>query len=356
MGVKTFLTHSVYDAAVDRVAYVFDHFETISVSVSSGKDSTVLYHLALREARRRGRQIKVFFLDQEAEYQASINQIERMMSVSDIIPEWYQVPIYMTNATSYSQEMLYAWGEGEPWMRDKHPLGIHRIAEKYPKRFYSFFQWKEKQEPDTAFLIGIRAEESINRFRAVTKRVGYADIRWSSPTKNPTSFRFYPIYDWGMGDVWRFIYTERVPYNAIYDKMFAANHGYYNTMRVSNLIHEKSFRCLADLPELEPETYAKLQKRLAGVHCAANHAHDELYNADTLPPEFASWRAYRDYLLSTSPLSRRERFDKRFARYPDDEYVARQQVKQLLINDWENNVPVQRKKADDWREKWRELL
>ena len=31
------------------------------------------------------------------------------------------------------------------------------------------------------------------------------------------------------------------------------------TMRVSNLVHEKAFRCLTDLQELEPETYNKLE-------------------------------------------------------------------------------------------------
>jgi hypothetical protein len=31
---------------------------------------------------------------------------------------------------------------------------------------------------------------------------------------------------------------------------------------VSNLVHEKAFRCLTDLQELEPETYNQLEKKI----------------------------------------------------------------------------------------------
>ena len=31
---------------------------------------------------------------------------------------------------------------------------------------------------------------------------------------------------------------------------------------------------------------------------------------------------------------------RRFARHLDNEYVARQQVRQLILNDFENNLPV----------------
>ena len=41
---------------------------------------------------------------------------------------------------------------------------------------------------------------------------------------------------------------------------------------------------------------------------------------------------------------------RRFTKHLDNEYVARQQVRQLILNDYENNLPVDNK--PDPRQKW----
>jgi len=268
-------------------------------------------------------------------------------------PEWYQVPIRMTNATGH-QEWLYAWGDGERWMREKHPAAIHSIPSEYPQRFYDFFQWREKQctEP-TAFLVGVRARESFNRFRAVTKSAGFRDWEWTTKTGSPNAFRAYPIYDWTASDVWKLIADDGLSYNRYYNRIFALRGNNSVTMRVSNLLHEKAYKCLADLQELEPKTYGRLLIRLRSVHCAALYAKDTMvYAADALPSAFESWRSYRDYLLATTPLVKLERFKKRFSGQAEDEKTCRDQVKQILINDWENNVPISNHKLARLRELW----
>jgi predicted phosphoadenosine phosphosulfate sulfurtransferase len=362
MGAKLFLSESCLDAARSRIQTVFDQFENIIVSVSGGKDSTALFGLAHAEAQRQRRKISLFFLDQEAEYAGSIAQIEWMMEQDYICPLWYQVPLRLTNATSYAQEFLYAWEPGAEWMRSKWPRSIQHMEEDYPQRFYEFFAWMEKSQNDTAFLVGLRAEESLNRFRAVVKNPGFEDVLWSTKTKNLSSFRFYPLFDWGMGDVWKYIAESRLPYNAIYDKMLRAGQNYYHTMRVSNLCHEKSFTCLTRLQELEPETFDLLIARLKGVHVASLYAQEEtMFSNRKLPVRFQSWREYRDYLLTTTPLTeqRRSRFENRFAGQKKDESVFRQQVRQLLTNDWENSLAADQNKAEKRKavlEKWRAIL
>jgi len=312
----------------------------------------------VEEAERRDRMVHAFFLDQEAEYQGTIELMRHLMSHPRVIPHWYQVPIYMTNATSYVEEFLYAWGEGEEWIRPKEPNSIHAIDEEYPKRFYEFFPWLEARmtEP-TAFCIGLRSKESLNRFRAVTKNPGYQDVRWSTKTENPMTFRFYPIYDWCFGDVWKYITDEELRYNDVYDKLFRLHGINIRNMRVSVLMHEKSYDCLADLQEIEPENYDRVIKRIYGAHTAARYAEeDSVYRARKLPDAFETWCEYRDYLLETTPYTRKERFLKRFGNQPETEHVCRQQVHQLQINDWENNVPVKKRKDEDWREKWMKIL
>jgi len=357
---RKYLDKSVYDASLERIKYIFDTFENIVVSVSSGKDSTCIYHLALNEAVIRNRKIYVFFLDQEAEYNNTVVLIRKMMSHPNVIPLWFQVPIYMTNTTSYKEDMLYAWGEGQKWVREKEDIAIKEIKEDYPQRFYGFFEYLENKMDNTAFIIGLRADESLNRFRAVTKNPGIPGINWSTKTKNKTTYRFNPIYDWGVGDVWKFISDNNYEYNKIYDLMYQNGCGIYNTMRVSNLIHEKSFKCLADLQKLEPETYNKLIDRIGGVVIASRYANKELiYNVDKLPSAFNCWKDYRDYLLETTPLEHKQRMIGRFNKHIQDEDVFKQHCKQVLTNDWENNIPISQKKnksREDLKNKWYNIL
>lgn len=356
---KIYGDKNVLDTSRERVSLLFDNFETINVSVSSGKDSTVLYYLALQEAIKRNRKITVFFLDQEAEYKSSIDIIKISMRHKNVVPMWFQIPIYMTNATSYSEYFLYAWGENEKWMREKDKISIKEIKENYPRRFYEFFPWYENKNPNAAYLVGLRAEEGILRYRAVTKNPGWNGLYWSTTTNN--THKFYPIYDWTVYDVWKFIYDYNLPYNKIYDLMFLDNYGIYSKMRVSNLIHEKSYKCLVDLPRYEPDTYNNLCKRIGGIATAARYAGEKLiFNNKTLPKHYKTWKEFRDFLLNNvENQDHKNQFIERFKKQNEDERIFKAQVGQLLINDYENSRsfdPNRDKKIQKERDKWMEIL
>lgn len=358
MSAVEYKDEDVLTAARRRIAQVFDAFERVVVSVSGGKDSTVIRHLALREAERRGRRVELFFLDQEAEYQSTIDLMAAWMHDPAVDPRWFQVPLRMTNATSHRDYWLRAWEPGARWLRPKDPVAIHALDAEYPDRFYEFFEWYERQcSVPTAFVVGLRSRESFNRYRSVTKSAGCHGWPWSTKTKNPKAFRVYPIYDWTFGDVWKLIADDGLAYNRHYDRMFAKHGTNVARMRVSNLIHEQAFRCLTDLQEFEPDTYERLVERLGGVHAAALYAgEDHVLNARVLPESFTTWRAYRDYLLASTPLDRIDRFRRRFEGQGDDEETARRQCKQVLTNDWENNVAVANPRKDRLRALWWDRL
>lgn len=339
-------------AAQRRMRLVFDRFDRVSVSVSGGKDSHVLFCLAAAEAERRGRKVEAFFLDQEAEYQGTIETVERIMRDPRAEPRWYQVPLRMTNATSHKELWLRCWEPGAEWMRPKSDLAIHDLPGA-PDRFYDFFPWYEQQSTvPTAHLVGLRAREAFTRWRATARNHGLDGVSWSSKTAHPESFRFYPLFDWASGDVWKYLADHRVQYNPIYDRLYAAGVA-ERQMRVSYLLHEQSFRALARIQELEPETYERLLRRASGVHAAALYAGEGMvYAARKLPDAFQTWRAYREHLLSTTPGDKIDRFRRRFAGQGDDEATCKEHVRQLLTHDWENNVPVIRRKAAKLREQW----
>ena len=51
---KKYLGVDVLSAARERINYTFDNFERICVSFSGGKDSSVMLHLVMDEAIKRG--------------------------------------------------------------------------------------------------------------------------------------------------------------------------------------------------------------------------------------------------------------------------------------------------------------
>lgn len=371
---QVYMPETVEEAAKRRISYIFDEFENIIVSISGGKDSTVLCWLALQEARKRGRKIGIFFLDEEVVYQSTIDQVTWLMN---LYPEnttrlWFQFPFHLTNATSYEEGQLICWepGKHEIWMRPKVSYSIQHVPwdrEKQTVRdknkgfgFYDVLDNFQASHDHTAFLVGLRATESMNRFRAVAKNPGYKDCFWSTKiTRAEGSAAFYPIYDFNFHDIWKFIYDNNIRYSKIYD--YQHKKGMHQAeIRVSSLVHEKSFKSLVELPEFEPKTYDKLVKRVKGIEVGHLYGKDpRMLRVRKLPKNYKTWREYRDFLLTTYPdASKKTIFKKRFARYLDNDYVARQECRQLILNDYEDNLPV--KNQEDPREesirKWRELL
>lgn len=352
-------TKTVLDAAKKRIEFLFDNFETIIVSVSGGKDSTVLAHLAILEAYRRNRKVGLFILDEEVMYQSSVDQVEYLMSLypKNVNRLWLQIEFYLTNATSLSESQLKCWEQGKhkEWMRQKKNNNIFFPPWGDNVKFRTGYSWLdfygvidnfESCYTNTAFLVGLRAAgESPNRWRAVVKNpvnVNNNKIYWGTQKMNNQIF--YPIYDWNFHDVWKYIAINKLKYSKIYDFQFKKGFG-ISEMRVSSLIHERSFKSLCELPEFEPKTYNKLLKRIKGISFVQETGkNSKMFRVRKLPKQFTSWITYRDFLLKTYPFpNKKEIFIKRFKKHFNNEFVARQQCRQLILNDYENNLPINNK-------------
>lgn len=71
---------NVFEEAIKRMNMIFDYNDEVIVSMSGGKDSTVCFNLALMVARERNRlPLKVFWLDQEAEWQHTVDYMDKIM-------------------------------------------------------------------------------------------------------------------------------------------------------------------------------------------------------------------------------------------------------------------------------------
>lgn len=355
---KIFLNQNVYEAAIERIEWLFDEFDTVYVSMSGGKDSTVIYHLCMEVAERRGRlPLKVLFLDQEAEWQAVIDYIGVLMRDPRVEPYWMQVPFRLTNSTSETNNYLDCWApEKEPvWMRQKEAIAIKENTfgtDRFHRMFPAIMATWHPDEK-VAIMVGIRAEESPARVQAVTKRPVYKGITWGNPINKGVypHFNFYPIYDWSYTDVWKYIHESKVPYCKLYDYMY--QYGLpVSRMRVSSLTHQTAVHSLFYAQEVEQDTWNKMVRRMSGIHGAKNLGKDEMFEAPkTLPWMFRTWTEYRDHLLEKfiEDPDLREKFrlrfagdDERFEGMKQPELLSKVQIATILLCDTDFT------KMNDW--------
>ncbi len=343
---KVYSELNVYDMGIKRMEYIFDEFEEVVVGFSGGKDSTVILHLAIEVARKRNRlPIKVLFIDQEAEWQHNIDYVRRVMDMPEVEPMWFQMPIRIFNATSYNQEWLWCWKEGDEWMREKEPDAI-TVNDYGTDRFADLFGAilrKDFKGIKTTYVAGVRTQESPARYSGLTNGITYKWLTYGRKHNN-LHYTLYPIYDWTTDDVWKAIHENDWDYTKVYDFMW--QHGVaIKDMRISNLHHETAVHALYILQEIEPKTWNKLTKRLEGIDTTAKIDRKDSFTAKELPFMFSSWVEYRDFLLEklvTNP-DFKERFKKKFERMEDTYFAMnnkddmyRVQISSILLNDWEH--------------------
>ena len=345
---KIFKKANVFDEALERIRFIFDEFENVIVNHSGGKDSVIVYNLALQVAREKGRlPLKVMFIDQEAEFNQTIEVIRKVMYHPEVEPLWLQVPIKLFNATSFEHSWLECWSDSdeEEWLRPKDPISIKENTfgtDRFAKLFIGYADTVYRGR-DLAYIAGVRCEESPARFKGLTTYPTYKWVTWGKKLSQEKHKTFYPIYDWSYTDVWAAIHRNGWDYNKIYDIQY--QHGVkIQNMRVSNLHHETAVHALFYLQEVDVELYNRLTKRLQGVSSATKFNDD--FFVHKLPYMFRDWQEYRDYLLDklvTDPEAKAS-FRKIFGQheaYPlfgkDQDMtvkVLKGHVNAILANDW----------------------
>lgn len=297
---------NVFDAALARIRWLWKEFDgNLSVSISGGKDSTVIMELAAIVARENGSKLKVQFLDQEAEWQATRDYLRELKDTRDDIDfDWYQVPFRLFNAANHGDEWGYMWPEVPPengYMRPPEHDSI-RVNDFGVDRFTDVLH-AMNQRQGGVHLSGMRAEEAPTRRLGMTTNPAFRWATWGAgdPDGDPsdsTKFWFmHPIYDWSFRDVWKAIEENGWKYNRLYDEMYryGVNH---REMRVSSLIHSGAVRHIEQIQEIEPATWEALVNRYGGVNAAAHVGEDGLAEfRNKRPWMFDSWLEYAEYLI-----------------------------------------------------------
>lgn len=109
---KIYTNKNVLEATIERFHIVFNEFDNVYLSVSGGKDSSVMMQLAAREARKLNKKFSILYIDLEAQYKATINHIEELIQDNkDVLDEiyWICLPISLRNAVSILQPKWTCW-------------------------------------------------------------------------------------------------------------------------------------------------------------------------------------------------------------------------------------------------------
>lgn len=319
---------NVLEAARQRIAWTFDSFPRIYLSGPSGKDSGVMMHLACQEARRRGRKVAVLYVDLEGQYRVTIDHVRHMFALyADCIePHWVALPIHLRNAVSMMQPYWVCWDpeERERWIREPPPEAItdpgrfpfFRHAMEFEEFVEEFGAWWSQGEA-CACLVGIRTQESLNRWRSIARaRKSRLEGRPWTSWKGGSVYNVYPIYDWRTEDVWTFHGRTGLPHNGLYDLMYKAGLSIH-LQRICQPYGDDQRRGLAMWHVIEPETWARVVARVSGARYGALYAGKRgnvLGNGRvTLPESHPTWESYVRFLLDTLPAHEREHYEDKIA-------------------------------------------
>lgn len=327
---KVYLDKNVYDAATERFQTVLEEFDNYYISVSGGKDSSVMLQLMAQEARKAGRKFSVLYIDLEAQYQATMAHINELIDCTkDVVDNWYWVamPLSLRNAVSAIQPKWICWDKKDKkkWVREyptKRKDVVLCTEDKCPDGWGWFYHGMEFEEfilwfakwfngkygGKTAAGIGIRSDESLNRFRTIVSvtKESFKNYPWTTRVhcKSETldCWNFYPLYDWGTEDDWVAVAKLGLKFNQIYELMYK-NGLSIHEQRLCQPYGDDQRKGLDQFRALEPETWEKVLNRVEGVNFGNIYCRTSLLgNIKSEKPDSMTWEQYAVFLLESIGL------------------------------------------------------
>lgn len=315
---------NVYQASTLRLEWVFDTFSQVCLSFSGGKDSTVLFHMVAAIARKRKKKISVLFIDWEVQFSHTIEHVKKMKELyQDVTNEFYWValPLKTVNGVSQIQPEWISWEPNIPWVRSPPEFAItnksHFSFYRYPMTFEEFvrdFGYWFAGRKSTAMLIGIRTDESLNRYMSIAtqRKLRYADDKpWTTASPEGTYYTAYPIYDWKIRDIWVYHSHSETIYNPLYDLMYRAGLPLKN-MRICEPFGPEQRKGLWLYHVLDAAMWVKACSRVSGAVSGAIYANESggfyAVNKKMQKPTGYTWQSYALYLLDSMPQQTAEHY------------------------------------------------
>ncbi len=373
---KVFSDKDVLTATNERLEYIFQHFDNYYFSVSGGKDSSVMLHLAIRKARQMHLKFSVLYVDFEAQYQSTIKHIEELILESqDVLERWYWValPLSLRNAVSVLQPKWICWDleEQKRWVRamPDNPWVIHE--NNYPsdwtwfqrgmefEQFILYFaRWfHQKKGGNTACIVAIRSDESLNRFRTLvnTSKETFENKNWTTHLKlygqATHVFSVFPLYDWKTSDIWTAVARLDLKFNDIYEQLYK-NGVPLSEQRLCQPYGDDQRKGIDQFKALEYETWEKVLNRVHGVNFGNIYCRTSALGViKTQKPHTMTWQQYTVFLLESLGLYVPELRDHYYYKIKTflNWYLKKKGIHLSDIRDEEPKALENAKKVASWR-------
>jgi predicted phosphoadenosine phosphosulfate sulfurtransferase len=348
-----FLNISCVDAARQRIRHVYDQFDTVCVQFSGGKDSTAALLLAKEVHEERGLgPVKVIFRDEEMVSPKTIEYVERVRNYDWVDMEWYCLPFIAEVWVLGKRERILLWGANRgaagQWVRDMPPwainaqtLGLNPAMSLPEQTDYYTMQGKVG---NTAFITGVRASESMVRYRSIVQKLHENYIVTPYRLKRGIPLKFAKvIYDWNTDDVFKFITEEHdSDYCEYYD--LAALTG--SNTRVGIPLHSVAIRRIGDVIATEPEFYDRLFECFPHIDAQRRLWKD--FDIEKLISSYAkdgfdgASNFINDFIIGDDPSRSARAYVSKFRQKQAQDpsgYPLNYLIRTLLLNQFDSNSP-----------------
>ena len=187
------------------------------------------------------------------------------------------------------------------------PFPWFKKGEEFEKFMVQFAEWyQEKYNGKIACGVGIRTDESLNRFRTIVfkdRKATFNNYQWTTKLKHNEKhvdvYNFYPIYDWRTEDIWGAVSKLNLKFNYIYELMYKNGVSIYE-QRLCQPYGDDQKNGLDQFKALEYETWGKVLNRVNGVNFGNIYCKTTaLGNIKSCKPDFMSWQEYTVFLLES---------------------------------------------------------
>jgi predicted phosphoadenosine phosphosulfate sulfurtransferase len=248
--VRRYLEISVLEAAYQRVEHIEETFDNLVYMFSGGKDSQAMLHLAkaVHEDHNLG-PVRAIFRDEEFIPQSAIDNVLWYHKQPWLDLRWVcfrqrkDVGIFHDNRT------VFAWDTEREWFRQ--PPSFAEMPGELFDSWLESDRWLVKGlKGKIGFVMGVRAEESLARYRSVVNKL---NENYINATAHKDIKLVKPLYDWTENDVLKYLSECGVQPARWYNSALIAG----AALRLAVPFSPHAAAQIARLDQMDPELYAK---------------------------------------------------------------------------------------------------